>query len=163
MFEFTLLNVISVNGVQSDTCNKVVFNKKSFYAHKEEGDAGLIQIFGLCKDCALKSPSIFTEKYEIPKSVSDAEALHQSFNMRVDRVDTRQIFGLLVKVVSIDECDAEEEIRLDKQRQYNIIKSQLKAVASEIEQTMHISDPSIWRHIFDEAINELIVEGVMNG
>lgn len=142
---------------------KIVFSGNSYYAPPDEGDIGLMHVFGLCKNCAKKSPSIFTDRYKIPQTVLDNDELCRSFNTRVNRIDTRLAFGLSGRVISVEECDAETDTLLNKQKQYNRVKHALKAIISEMEQTMHISDPETWKHIFNEVVDDLIIEGVMDG
>jgi hypothetical protein len=137
---------------------KITFTKTPSHP---EFEPEFVNIYSLCASCAKEAPGIFTEKYEIPDTVLAWEKLAKEFNMQINRVDTRRIFGCYGQIKSIEECDKFQEKIVHQEREMAAIKTQLKAAIGEIELRLHVADPGIWRHIFNEVVDELIVEGIM--
>ena len=135
---------------------KVTFEKSQYHP---EFEPEFVTVYGLCNSCAKKAPEIFAEKYATPDTVKAWERLAEEFNIPV--VNRRGIYGCYGEIKSVDECDQYQEKIIEQERSMYAIKLGLKAAVGEMESRLHIADPDIWRHIFDEAVNELVIEGIM--
>lgn len=137
---------------------KVSFKKTAYHP---EFEPEFVTIYSLCDSCAKAAPGIFTDKCKIPDSVYDWSKLARKFDMLVRIPDTNLLYGCSGGISSIEECDQYQEKILHQEREMLAVKNQLKAVIKEMELRLHVADPAIWKFIFDEVVNELVIEGVM--